>query len=164
MSEDQEIGYIYLRGHRIGISGLPAIFEEVRQAEISEMNELQEMLLQKVKQHNYVVDSAVEDYKIALYREYRRFLGEEVEEVGTELTIKILGPGCPSCERLENEVIQVLQELNLPIDVQHIRDVKEIATHKVMATPGLVINGKLMSSGRIPTRSQIRDWLMRKIR
>jgi small redox-active disulfide protein 2 len=146
------------------MSGLPQILEEVRNSEISDVNELKEMLLQKVKKHNYVVDSAVEDYKIALYREYRRFLGEEVEEVEAELTIKILGPGCSSCERLENEVIQVLQELNLPIDVQHIRDINEIARYKIMATPGLVINGKLMSSGRVPTRSQLRDWFLKKDR
>ncbi|MBE0433828.1 thioredoxin family protein [candidate division WOR-3 bacterium] len=162
MDGDEEIGYIHFRQSRIGICGLAAVFKAVRDSGVADVKTVQEMLLQKVKEHNYVADPVADEYKVSIYREYRRFLGEDVEEVESDLSIKILGPGCPSCERLENEVIQVLQDLNLPVDVQHIRDAKEIARYKVMATPALVINGKLIASGRVPARSQLRDWLLKK--
>jgi small redox-active disulfide protein 2 len=162
MGENDEIGYVHFRRTRIGICGLTAVFEVVRDSGISDVNAVQEMLLQKVKERNYVADPAAQEYKISLFREYRRFLGEDVEEVESDLSIKILGPGCPSCERLESEIVQVLQELGLPADVQHIRDAKDIARYGVIATPALVINGKLMSTGGMPVRSQLKDWLLKK--
>ncbi|UCG93451.1 MAG: thioredoxin family protein [candidate division WOR-3 bacterium] len=60
------------------------------------------------------------------------------------MVIKILGPGCPLCEKLENEVRQVVQELNFPADIEHVRDLKEISKLGIVATPGLVINRKLI--------------------
>lgn len=159
MGADEEVGYIHFRRSRIGICGLAAVFKAVRDSGVADVKTVQEMLLQKVKEDNYVADSVAEEYRVSLYREYRRFLGEEVEEPETDLSIKILGPGCPSCERLEREIVKVLQELGLPVDVQHIRDAQEIARYGVIATPALVINGKLMSTGRVPARNQLKEWL-----
>ncbi|NVM56735.1 MAG: thioredoxin family protein [Desulfobacterales bacterium] len=75
------------------------------------------------------------------------------------MEIKVLGPGCPNCERLEHEVYKILGELNLGADVEHVRDLKEIASYGFVATPGLVINGKLVSTGKVPSKTQIIKWL-----
>uniref|UniRef100_A0A7V0Z657 Thioredoxin family protein n=1 Tax=candidate division WOR-3 bacterium TaxID=2052148 RepID=A0A7V0Z657_UNCW3 len=79
------------------------------------------------------------------------------------MVIKILGPGCPSCEQLEKEVREVVQELNLAADIEHIRDLKEISKYGMVATPGLVINKKLVSVGRVPDKNQLKDWILKAV-
>lgn len=75
------------------------------------------------------------------------------------MEIRILGPGCPRCEEVRKRTIDVLAELNIAADVQKITDMKKIMEYKIMATPGLVINGKVVCSGRIPGKDEIRKWL-----
>lgn len=163
MAENREVGYVNVKGHRIGVSGLPEIFDELKKDGPSNPVDIKEILLQKVKKYNYVADGATEDYKTALYREYRRYLGEEIEDDEIGLVIKILGPGCPSCEKLENEVRQVVQELNFPADIEHVRDLKQISKFGIVTTPGLVINRKLISTGRVPARNQLKEWLLEAV-
>jgi small redox-active disulfide protein 2 len=75
------------------------------------------------------------------------------------MEIRILGPGCPRCEEVRKRTIDVLAELNIAADVQKITDMKKIMEYKIMATPGLVINGKVICSGRIPSKDEIREWI-----
>jgi len=159
-----EIKQINIKGTQVGIIGLDDIFQAAKKAAIGEENSLEDFLLHKVKEQNYIPASAEDDYKVALYREYRRFLGEVVEEEETGLVIRILGPGCPNCEKLENEVRAVIQELNLAADIEHVRDLKEIGKYGIIATPGLVINKKVLSTGRVPNRYQLKEWLLEVIR
>jgi small redox-active disulfide protein 2 len=78
---------------------------------------------------------------------------------GHEMEIRILGPGCPRCGEVEKRTINALAELNVGADVQKISDIKKISEYKVFATPGLVINGKVKSSGRIPSPEEIKKWI-----
>ncbi len=159
-----EVRQITVRGNRIGIIGLDEIFQSAKQTLFKDENLLKDFILQKVKEQNYIPSSVEEDYKEALYREYRRFLGEEVKEEETFLVIKILGPGCPNCEKLEKEVREVVQELNLAADIEHIRDLKEISKYGMVATtPGLVINQKISSVGRVPSKNQLKDWIIKAV-
>jgi len=75
------------------------------------------------------------------------------------MEIRILGPGCPRCGEVEKRTINVLAELNVGADVQKVTDIKKIAEYKVFATPGFVINGKVKSSGRIPSQEEIKRWI-----
>lgn len=75
------------------------------------------------------------------------------------LEIRILGPGCPRCHEVEKRAINALAELNVEADVQKITDFKKIAEYKIFGTPGLVINGKVKSYGRIPSANEIKDWI-----
>jgi small redox-active disulfide protein 2 len=112
-----------------------------------------------VRRTNYVADDAEDDYARALLREYRRSLGEKVEEEHGATEIRILGPGCPRCEELMRRVMTVVAELNLPADVQHVRDVKKISDYGVMFTPGLVIDGEVKASGKVPSLKEIKSLL-----
>jgi small redox-active disulfide protein 2 len=76
-----------------------------------------------------------------------------------EMEIRILGPGCPRCGEVEKRTINVLAELNVAAEVQKITDIKKIAEYKVFATPGLVINGKVKCSGRIPSLEELKRWI-----
>jgi len=78
---------------------------------------------------------------------------------GDNMEIKILGSGCPRCQEVEKRTIDILAELNIAADVQKITDMKKIMEYKIMATPGLVINSKVKCSGKIPAKSQIKQWI-----
>jgi small redox-active disulfide protein 2 len=76
------------------------------------------------------------------------------------MEIKILGPGCPRCHEVEKRTINALAELNIAADVQKISDIKKIMEYDIIGTPGLVINGKVKSSGRIPRLEEIKAWIL----
>ena len=73
--------------------------------------------------------------------------------------IKVLGLGCPQCDGLEQELMQVMAEINLMADIEHVRDIKEIGKYGVMGMPALIINGKVKSVGRVPQKNKLIEWL-----
>jgi len=75
------------------------------------------------------------------------------------MKIKILGPGCKNCEKLEEEVNNALAQLNITADVEKVEDMNKIMEHDVFMTPGLVINDKVKASGKIPKQDQIKKWI-----
>ena len=77
------------------------------------------------------------------------------------MVIKILGPGCPRCRALEKAVINSLAELNIAADVSKVGDVMKIMEYGVMHTPALVINDKVVLSGRVPSMGEIKKILTR---
>lgn len=123
--------------------------------------ELKHALVEEVrKQKNYIAPTAETEYEKALLREYRRFIGEHVEEEDQEcLVIRVLGQGCPNCHRLTMEVMASLTELNLEADLEHVTDINEIAEYGVVGTPALIINKKVKSVGKVPSQSRIKRWI-----
>ena len=71
------------------------------------------------------------------------------------MEIKVLGSGCMKCNKLEGLVKEVLQELAVEASVEKVSDIKEISKMGVMLTPGLVINGQVKSSGKLPSKAEI---------
>ena len=76
------------------------------------------------------------------------------------MMIKVLGTGCPKCKELENRTMNALAEINVPADVEKVTDIKKIMEYGILSTPGLVINGKVKSSGRIPRPEEIKAWIL----
>ncbi len=74
--------------------------------------------------------------------------------------IEVLGPGCNNCQRLEATVREVVQRNGIEAEIHHVVDYQEIASRGVMSTPGLVIDGVLVSAGRVPSREQVEAWLV----
>lgn len=75
------------------------------------------------------------------------------------LDIKVLGTGCANCIKLENLVKEVISENNIPANIDKVTDRDKFMDYGVMLTPGLVVNGKVLSSGKIPTKSTLEHWL-----
>lgn len=73
--------------------------------------------------------------------------------------IRILGGGCPRCQELEKRTKDVLAELKADADVAKVTDMRKIMEYRIMSTPGLVINGKVKSWGRLPSKDEIRKWV-----
>ena len=75
------------------------------------------------------------------------------------MVIKILGPGCPKCKELDKRVHEVVKEMNVQAAVEHVNDIKKIMEYPIILTPGLVIDEKLVFSGRVPTRKEIAQFI-----
>lgn len=75
------------------------------------------------------------------------------------LDIKVLGTGCANCIKLENLVKEVISENNIQANIDKVTDRDKFMDYGVMLTPGLVVNGKVLSSGKIPTKSTLEHWL-----
>ncbi len=75
------------------------------------------------------------------------------------LTIKILGPGCANCKNLEARARKVATDLGIEAEFVKVTDRAEIFKYPILSTPGLVVNEKLVSAGRIPEETEIAAWL-----
>ncbi|MGB9905315.1 MAG: thioredoxin family protein, partial [Desulfotomaculales bacterium] len=83
--------------------------------------------------------------------------GKEVPE--RKMEIKILGTGCPKCQALEKAVREVIAEMGVTAEVKEVRDVNEIARTGVLLTPGLMINGRVKSAGKVLGKSEIKKYI-----
>ena len=162
MSND-DLTQISLGRFRVGVTGLQAAIEEVKSLPSLPEAEIADALFNKLKSTNYIPQQAREEYKQAFLREYKRALGEQVPDDHGGLVVKILGPGCPSCDRLEQTVMAVLAELNLPAAIEHVRDLKEINALGVFGTPALIINNNLKAMGLVPSRDRLKTWLQEAV-
>ncbi len=145
---------------QIGLVGLKGIFEELKNSRGTPEPELKAMLVEKVGQKNYIASSVRQEYERALFREFRKFLGEKVEEErGGFLEVVILGLGCYSCNKLEQDVMAVLSETGIQAGLNHVSDPALMAQYGILSTPALIINGKVKSAGTLPGRSTIKKWL-----
>jgi small redox-active disulfide protein 2 len=75
------------------------------------------------------------------------------------MDIKILGGGCAKCERLEAVTRAVVEELGIEAIFTKVKSMQEIMAYDVMVTPALVVDGQVLSSGRIPNQAEIKAWL-----
>lgn len=76
------------------------------------------------------------------------------------LTIKVLGPGCANCKRLEQMARKVVNNLALEAEVVKVTDYNAIAAYNILSTPGLVVNEQVVSFGRIPSLAEMTTWVM----
>ena len=76
------------------------------------------------------------------------------------ITVKVLGPGCANCKRLEQNARKVVQNLAIAAEIVKVTDYQEIMDHGVLNTPGLIVNDEVVSSGRIPSEAEITTWLV----
>ncbi|NME72154.1 thioredoxin family protein [Flammeovirga aprica JL-4] len=75
------------------------------------------------------------------------------------MEIKVLGTGCTKCKTLEKQTNQAVEELGINADVIKVEDIVEIMNYNIMATPALVINGKVVVKGKVPSTTEIKEFL-----
>jgi len=76
------------------------------------------------------------------------------------MEIKVLGPGCANCHKMEELARQAVKELGAAADVVKITDIGQIAMHGILSTPGLIVNGKIKHSGKpLPTLEKVKEMI-----
>jgi len=89
--------------------------------------------------------------------------GKKNKENNLNARIKILGTGCANCNKLEENVKQALKKLESDIEIAHVMDFAEIAKYGVMRTPALVLDEKVLSSGKVLNVSELVELLRGKL-
>ena len=156
-----DISQIKIGNHTVGLVGFKEALSDMAETYAEQPDDIvAEELLNRLSKKNYIAEKVKKDYRRAFVREFRKSLGQPFDDESPEgLEIKILGEGCAICNSLENEVREVLSEMSLGADLEHVREPEQIANYKVRGTPALLINGKVMCYGRSPSKNNIRKWL-----
>lgn len=77
------------------------------------------------------------------------------------MNIKILGTGCPKCKTLEKTTRDAVAEMGISAEIEKVEDIVKIMNYGIMHTPGLVINEKVVLSGRVPSMNEIKEVLLK---
>ena len=75
------------------------------------------------------------------------------------MKIQIAGPGCPKCQMTEKNVRAACEQMNLDIEITHLSDFKEYAKYGVMLTPSVIVDGKVIFSGKVPSLEELKKTL-----
>ena len=75
------------------------------------------------------------------------------------MKIKVLGPGCARCHQLEKTTREVVKELGIDAEVEEVKDMKKIMEYPILTTPGLVIDEKLVCSGKVPSKAEVTTFI-----
>ncbi|MFN3577744.1 MAG: thioredoxin family protein [Tabrizicola sp.] len=75
------------------------------------------------------------------------------------MEIKVLGPGCAKCRATADLITRVSAETGRPVTVEKIEDMRQIVSFGAMTTPAVVIGGKVVHKGSVPSQDQVRSWL-----
>jgi small redox-active disulfide protein 2 len=149
--------------HQVGVIGLKSALAQLADTHADKADgEVGNELIERLSKTNYISSSSREAYGKAFVREFRKFLGQPCSDEFPKaaLRVEVFGPGCYQCSTLEQTVIRLLNELQLPASFEHVSDLQEIARYGIMRLPALLINGKVMSMGTVPSSKKIREWLI----
>lgn len=79
------------------------------------------------------------------------------------MEITVLGPGCVRCENTEKLIMDVVAEMGVPVALRLVKDPMRIADYDIMSTPGVVIDGEVVSSGKVPSKREVRGWIEERL-
>ncbi len=158
--EEKDYRLVPVGNTQVGLLGLKEIFEEFRSQRGAPESELKQLLVERAGKTNYIPSSVKAEYEKTLFREFKKFLGEKVEEEKREfIEVILLGLGCFSCHQLEKDIMAVLSETGMKASFNFVTDPSLMSQFGILPMPALIINGKVKSKGTVPPKSMIKKWL-----
>jgi small redox-active disulfide protein 2 len=148
--------------HRFGIIGFhTACTRLADQGGGMSDEEIKNALMEEMRKKNYIPENVRQEYEQAFFRAFKAFVGEPVQNSQpiTGIEIKVLGQGCVRCRQMEQDMMNIVSEMGIEADIEHVSDIVEIARYGVLGLPALVINGKVKTAGNLPPRSKIMEWI-----
>jgi hypothetical protein len=156
----EKITQVQVGKNRIGLRGLEAVFLALRGRQWTSPEEAQEELMSRVAAENYLPPGSRAAYKKALWREFRRFRGEAVEEEAPgALEVTVLGLGCAACQGFYQMVVDTLAAMGLEAGLNYVTDPAILKDYGVRPLPALLVNGRVAAAGRVPSPAEIKDIL-----
>lgn len=141
----------------VGLIGLDQALNKAL-SEAMEEEAAVDFLFTAIAEDNYVPAPAEPIYREALRAEYRRRQGIAVADSGI-LTIRVLGSGCVTCNKLSAMLFEALQKFGLAADMESVHDLDEIWRFGVTKTPALIINNTVKCAGRMPFPAEVDEWV-----
>ena len=141
----------------VGLIGLDQALSKTLTGQMQEEAAV-DFLFATVAKENYVPLTAVSIYREALRAEYRRRQGIQGAAPGI-LTIRVLGSGCVTCNKLSAMLFESLQKFSLAADMESVHDLDEIWRFGVTKTPALIINNTVKCAGRMPSPAEVEEWV-----
>jgi small redox-active disulfide protein 2 len=162
---NEDIIQIRIGSFQVGIIGLKEVMADLASSKAGASDEeVAGALIQRISRKNYIPEKAKAEYGRALLKEFKKFLGQPVTEgEPAGLTIRVLGQGCANCQALTQRIMEVLSELNLTADFEHVTDIKEIVRYGILQSPALVINGNIKARGTVPSKAQLIEWFKKAV-
>ena len=74
-------------------------------------------------------------------------------------TVQVLGPGCPNCQKLASLVEEAAREMGVECEIEKVTNIEQIVSFGVMATPALVVDGRVLVTGRVPSADELKKFL-----
>lgn len=142
----------------VGLIGLDLALSKLADSPDLDLESGASQVFTEIAAKNYIPPTAVAAYRTAIAREITRLRGGVQAHEG-ELVIRILGPGCVSCNNMQKLVFEIMAESGIAADILQIHDLDEIGRFGVLRTPALLINGVVKCAGRLPSRARIEEWL-----
>ena len=156
-----DITFVRIGKNLIGLPGLTEIFQELASGSWESPEAAQEELLRRAAGANYIPPGFRDDYRRALWREFLRFKGDAAEAAAAAgLEIKVLGLGCSGCQQFYQQVVDILAARAIVADLQYITAPALLNDYDVRSLPALVINGRLVLAGQMPTPAQLEKILL----
>jgi hypothetical protein len=161
LTKADDITQVRIGKNLIGLKGLPKVFKELSSRALESPEAAQEELLRRAAGVNYIPSGSRDDYRRALWREFRRFRGEAAETEGAMgLEIKVLGLGCSGCRQFYQQVVDILAANAIIADLQYITAPSLLKDCEVRSFPALVINGRVVLAGQTPPPAQLEKILL----
>ncbi len=159
---EEDITRITVGNHSVSVIGLRELISRLASTHADrEDAEIRGLMLDELQKRNYIPASASAEYGEAFVREFRKHLGQPYAEAArAALEIRVLGAGCAQCNKLEQLVMEVLTEIGMPADLEHVTDMREIARYGVMGVPALVIDGRVVSTGKVPPKDRVKSLIV----
>lgn len=161
---------LFIDGKQVSLSSVEETFMDLKDAAFENEAKLAVEIFSRIKRKNYIPTSVESKYKEALYKEYKNFIQKlnlpfinENSNGSKKIRIGILGfTGCSYCSDLSKNVTEAIREMGIASETVEMKYIYN-TDNQSLRPPGLVINGKVKSAGKILNKNEIKQYIKEEL-